>query len=282
MARSEAFLGDPAVAGFRAARKVGRRGLGSLPLAIVVVGIGSLIVYGQIDGPLSTTWFPVVWAIVAAAILLVRVVAIARSWSLWARAERGEPTLTFEGQAVAQQRTVSRRLMRTVVVRQHGIARYVHLLFAEDAAAVRIRAGHVTLDLFGGAKIQGPARLTAPGGVVVWAFTAKAGKTADLPAPTPPAPRATDSDPSFAAGGAMWVPAGLALNDEQRDDDGWSGGDSSPSDLGDGWTGDGWTGGSSWGSDSSWSGSSGSDGGSSWGGEGWSSGGDSAGGSSGD
>lgn len=265
------------MAGFRAARKVGRQGLGNLMLALVVIGIVSLILYSQIDGLQWASWFPVVWTLVAVGIVLVRVVAIARSWSLWARAERGEPTLTFEGQAVAQQRTVSRRLMRTVVVRQHGIARYVHLLFAEDAAAVRIRAGGVTLDLFGGAKIQGPARVTAPGGVVVWAFTSKAGKTVDLPAPTPRAPRAADGDPSVAASAGMSVPAGLALND--RRDDGWSGEDSSTSDLGDGWSG-----GSSWGSDPSWSGSSGSsgsDGGSSWGGDSGGGGGDSSGGGGG-
>lgn len=85
------------------------------------------------------------------------------------RAERDEATLTFPAQAVVHQRTVSGRPMRTVIVRDDGLGRYVHLLFSEEPVARRLLAGPVQLDLFGGPKVQGPARLTLPNGDVVWA-----------------------------------------------------------------------------------------------------------------
>ena len=241
--------------GFRAARGIGRPGIGNLWATLVVVGaatlgvFGSLAVYGRTDGFELGTPVAITWVVVASGILLPGVLALVRSRTTWARAERGEATLTFAGEAVATQRIVSGRPMRTVVVRHDSVVRYVHLLFPGEPVARRVAAGPVRLDLFGGSKVHGPARLTLPDGDILWAFASKMGKAVDLPADAP-----SDAPTNNEVG-----PLGRLLrrwyrrdDDDRRGDDDWSGD-----------SGDGWSGGGSWGSGS---GSSGSGGGSSWGG----------------
>lgn len=245
MARRELSRGDLGTIGFRAARSVGRRGVGSLRVALVAVGIGSLIVYGLAGRFERGTPFAVVWTVVALGILLARIIILAQSWRMWARAERGETTLTFPAQAVAHQRRVSGRPMRTVIVRDDGLGRYVHLLFSEEPVARRLPAGPVQLDLFGGSKVQGPARLTLPNGDVVWAFTSRAGKVVDAGSR---ARRDTGG-----GGGEIRGVDRVLRREYRREDEERRGEDSSTSD-------DGWSGGNSWRSDSGWSGSSGSGG----------------------
>ena len=65
MVRREEFRGDLSAVGFQAARKVGRPGLGRLRVALVVVGVGSLVVYGLTGGFTRGLPFAVVWAVVS-------------------------------------------------------------------------------------------------------------------------------------------------------------------------------------------------------------------------
>lgn len=235
MTRSEEFIGDRATSELLVARKVGRRRLRAIVPLLVIMAVASLIfVLGPVqllaDGPL----YGALWAIVAVAVLALPGSRIARSWRTWGRAERGEPGLRFEATALTHQRTVSRRLMRTVVVRRGGAESYVHLLFADDRADVRLQPGPVTLDLFDGKKVTGPARLTQ-GGEVFWAFTSKEGRQIDAPR------RRTSGSGGVVAGPAVAWSAGEL------------GGVATAPRPANTYPDDGWTGGSTWGNDPSWS-----------------------------
>ncbi|MFI2364176.1 hypothetical protein [Promicromonospora sp. NPDC019610] len=296
------MITDP---GFRAARKAGSPGVFRLLFPLVFLGLLVLFAgpFSSADGAGTPTPFLVV-AGIAALIVLWIFARGARRWArnrgAWSRAARGAVSLTLNGEAVAAQRKVSGRPMRTVVVEHRGHQQYLHLLFPQDAPVDTIVPGRVTVELFAGDTVEGPARLLLADGRTLWAFTSQLGTRAQ------PKPRATRSGTTSGLTGtasdgsaALLVPATsvpAAPGDRGRGDDG--GGDG-PGDMPGGavpsadpsasatWSGgDGWTGGSSWGGDSTWTGSDGGGaghggpGGSGDGG-GWFGGGDSGGGWSG-
>lgn len=265
MSRRDPYRPDLASSGYAQARTVGRPRAGGLImfwLFAALFGLMGLAIAGtseHLSVPIGIAFVVVLVGV------LVRTVRHARVRQVWRCVASGRSARTLRGRAVQQQRTVSGREMRTVVVEEPGAAWFLHLLFAEEVVARRVAAGPVTVDLFDGSKVRGPARLTAPDGTVLWAFAAKQGRAAD----SPDAPGAgsrgaggrTDRERGGSADVASWSVAGTALSpDPVRSDD-----DGRP----DGWQDDGWQGGTSWGGDPGWSGSdgsSGSDGGWGWGG----------------
>lgn len=296
--------------GFRAARRAGSHGVFRLVLPLVFLGFLVLLA-----GPVSSagsfgtpTPFLVV-AGIAALIVLWIFVKGARRWArnrgAWSRAARGAVSLTLNGEAVAAQREVSGRPMRTVVVEHRGHQHYLHLLFPKDAPADTMVPGRVTVEFFAGDAVEGPARLLLADGRTLWAFTSQLGTRA-LPKTRATRSSGTTSDTasgtSSDGSAALLVPATFepgAPGDRGRGTDGRGDG------VGDGpgdavpspafspdpsanatWSGgDGWTGGSSWGGDSTWTGSDGGGSGHAGGGGdggGWFGGGDSGGWSGGD
>jgi hypothetical protein len=280
--------------GFRTARQTGERGVGRLVFPLVFIAFLALLGFMAqplllSDGGASGTSpvFLGVLGLLAAIALFVLVRDVRRRVrrnSAWGRAAQGAVTLTLRGEAVAKQRTVAGRPMRTVVVPHGGEPRYLHLLFATGAPAGTVRQGPITVEFFAGDDVEGPARILLPDGRTSWAFASRLGGQAPVDG------RRTGS--WGAAGSATGAGAGAVIPavmiggpgsgdddlDRSREDDGSGAG------LGDGtsesvWSGDdGWTGGSSWSGDSTWSGADGGSGGG--GGGGWS-GGDSGGGWSG-
>ncbi|MGW2091097.1 hypothetical protein [Promicromonospora sukumoe] len=291
--------------GFRAARKAGARG--TFGMAFPLLFLGFLVFFAgsfaSDDGSGAPTAYVVV-AWVAAVIVLLIFVRGARRWArnraAWSRAARGAVSLTLRGEAVAAERTVSGRPMRTVVVEHRGKRQYLHLLFAPGAKAKIPGPGWVTVEFFAGDDAEGPARLTLADGRTLWAFSARLGAT--VAQPRSRARRSTDATAAGADDGAgLMVPAVVVPghDDRDRDDDGPGDPDPSPSATENGgssnagssdtgssnsgsssaaassvaashaaassavWAGgDGWTGGSSWGGDPTWSGSDGGSGGS--------------------
>jgi hypothetical protein len=234
----------------------------------------------------------VIAAVVVVLILVREVRRLVRNRAGWSRAAAGAVSLTLRGEAVAKQRTVAGRPMRTVLVHHRGEPRYLHLLFAKDAPADTMRQGLVTVEFFATDDAEGPARLLLADGRTLWAFTSRLGD--QLPADDPRATRRW-STRSTDDGAAMMAPTAVVGNgpqDEDRERDA-AGRDDGP-DTGSGdsagtddsvWSGsDGWTGGGSWSGDPTWSssdggstGGTGDGGGGGWSGGGWS-GGDSGGG----
>lgn len=304
--------------GFRAARKAGAQG--TFRLVFPLVFLGFLVLFAgpsSDDGFGAPTPFLVVVGIAAVIVLLIFVRG-ARRWArnraAWSRAARGAVSLTLRGEAVAAERTVSGRPMRTVVVEHRGSRQYLHLLFAPGAPVSIMGPGWVTVEFFAGDDAEGPARLLLADGRTLWAFSARLG--AAVAQPRSRARRSTDATAAGATddGAGLMVPAVVVPggSDRGRGDDGPGDPDPSPSATENGgssdtgssnagsasaaassaaassavWAGgDGWTGGSSWGGDPTWSGSDGGSSsggsGSSDGGGGWFSGGGDSGGWSG-
>ncbi len=297
--------------GFRAARKAGARG--TFGMVFPLLFLGFLVFFASSFSPddgAPTAYLVVAWA--AAAIVLLIFLRGARRWArnraAWSRAARGAVSLTLRGEAVAAERTVAGRPMRTVVVEHRGKRQYLHLLFAPGAKAKIPGPGWVTVEFFAGDDAEGPARLTLADGRTLWAFSSRLGAAAAQPRSR--ARRSTDATAAGTDDGAgLMVPAVVLPggSDRGRGDDGPGDPEPSPSATENGgssdtgssssgssssgsssatvptaaassaaassavWAGgDGWTGGSSWGGDPTWSGS---DGGSSGGGAGGSDGG---------
>ncbi|GHH77898.1 hypothetical protein [Promicromonospora soli] len=233
--------------GFPSARTAGARGIRRLVYPLVFLAFLGLLVVPSLfwgDGFEAPPLFLGVVGIMAGVGLLVFFVEVrrqARNHGAWDRAARGAVSLTLRGHAVAKQRKVSGQPMRTVVVLHGGEHRYLHLLFAKEAPTRILRQGPVTVELFAGPDVKGPARLLLPNGGTLWAFTTRLGERPNTGS------RASGSSHDSSSA--------------------WSGAD-------------GWTGGSSWGGDSGWSGSGSAGGSSDGGGGGWS-GGDSGGGGGG-
>ncbi|WP_164545272.1 hypothetical protein [Antribacter gilvus] len=285
MTRSDALLEDPATTAFRVARRAGRRRVAPVVVLWAFAGAFVPVAHALTDGFTDTGVAVVVASVIVLGLVIRGTVRAALSWALWRRAASGQPAKSLQGHVVPQQRTVSGREMRTAVVPEDGGARYLHLLFADDAAARALVAGPATVDLFAGGKVEGPARLAAADGTVRWAFTSKQGR------PVAAGRLPGDRGGTVAADTTSLGTAGSHPGDRDRDPDrsgdGAGGGGNAASDgAGYGAAGDGWQGGSTWGSDSGWSGSGGTSsadgGGSSGGGDGGSSGGDSGGGGGGD
>jgi hypothetical protein len=295
------MIADP---GFRAARKAGSPGLFRLLFPLVFLGFLVLFAgpFSSADGLATPTPFLVVAGIAALVVLWIFVKG-ARRWArnrgAWSRAARGAVSVTLSGEAVAAQREVSGRPMRTVVVEYRGHQQYLHLLFPKDAPVDTMVPGRVTVEFFAGDAVEGPARLLLADGRTLWAFTSQLGTR------TQPKSRATRSSgtrssttPGTSSDGsaALLAPVTFgpaAPGHRDRDDDGGDAGlgDAVPSpapspdaSTSAAWSGgDGWTGGSTWGGDSTWTGSDGAGGGHGGGGSGgWFGGGDSGGWSGGD
>ncbi|MFD6446868.1 hypothetical protein ACFWEJ_17305 [Promicromonospora sp. NPDC060204] len=299
------MITDP---GFRAARKAGSPRMFGLLFPLVFLGFLVFLAgpFSSDDGSGPPTAFLVVAGIAALIVLWIFVKGVrrwARNRGAWSRAARGAVSLTLNGEAVAAQRKVSGRPMRTVVVEHRGHQQYLHLLFPQDAPVDTMVPGRVTVEFFAGDTVEGPARLLLADGRTLWAFTSQLGTRAQ---PKSRATRSSDARSATTTGtasdgsAALLVPATFgpaAPGDRGRGGDGVGegGGDG----LGGGvpsqdpsasaaWSGgDGWTGGSSWGGDSTWTGSDGGGGGGAGhggGGDGggWFGGGDSGGWSGGD
>ncbi|MFI8527850.1 hypothetical protein ACIGB8_25545 [Promicromonospora sukumoe] len=249
--------------GFRAARKAGARGTFGMVFPLLFLGFlvffaGS---FASDDGSGAPTAY-VVGAWVAAVIVLLIFVRGARRWArnraAWSRAARGAVSLTLRGEAVAAERTVSGRPMRTVVVEHHGKRQYLHLLFAPGAKAKIPGPGWVTVEFFAGDDAEGPARLTLADGRTLWAFSSHLG--AAVAQPRSRARRSTDATPVVADDGAgLMVPAVVVpgLDDDHgRGDDRPGDPDPSPSPTENGGSSD--TGSSSSGSSGAGSSSAGS------------------------
>ncbi|WP_125778135.1 hypothetical protein [Antribacter gilvus] len=234
-------LKDPAAALFREARAVGRRSPRGVvlvwALAVVYVVVALSVSGGFAE--ISPVWIG--GNVVVLAICIAATVRYVRSYGIWNRAARGQATLTVQGRVVPQRRVVSGREMRTVVVETLGTRYYLHALFVDGAAARLVADGPVTADLFAGSMVQGPARLTSPEGVVVWAFTARQGTTVGRPGQGPEGLVTYGADTTIEPA----VPGGWKDPLAARD------GDAVSHDSAEG--GDGWQGGSAWGSDSVWS-----------------------------
>jgi hypothetical protein len=273
------MISDPI---FRAARKAGARGIGRVLVPLVLLVILALVA-GQFSA-LGDSGLGLSVGVVAAALVVLILFRetrrLLRNRAAWSRAARGAVSLTLRGEAVAKQRTVAGRPMRTLVVQHGGKPHYLHLLFAKGAPADTMRQGPVTVEFFATDDAEGPARLLLADGRTLWAFTSRLGDR--LPADERRGARRgarRRSSRSTEAGSGAIAPAvvGNGTQDLDRDRDG-AGPDDVPGDSV--WSGsDGWTGGSSWGGDSTWSGSDGGSGGGDggWSGGGWS-GGDSGGG----
>ncbi|GAA2231510.1 hypothetical protein GCM10010413_31920 [Promicromonospora sukumoe] len=253
--------------GFRAARKAGARGTFGMVFPLLFLGFlvffaGS---FASDDGSGAPTAYVVV-AWVAAVIVLLIFVRGARRWArnraAWSRAARGAVSLTLRGEAVAAERTVSGRPMRTVVVEHRGKRQYLHLLFAPGAKAKIPGPGWVTVEFFAGDDAEGPARLTLADGRTLWAFSSSLG--AAVAQPRSRARRSTDATPVGADDGGLMVPAAVVpgLDDDHgRGDDRPGDPDPSPSPTENGGssnTGSSNTGSSDTGSSSSGSSSAGS------------------------
>ena len=309
--------------GFRAARKAGAQGAFRLFLPPLFL-LGFLVVlagpFSSGEGSGRSTPFLVV-AVVVAVIVLLIFATRARRWSrnrnAWSRAARGAVSLTLRGEAVAAERTVSGRPMRTVVVEHRGSRQYLHLLFAPGAPVQIMGPGWVTVEFFAGDDAEGPARLLLADGRTLWAYSARLGAAAGQPRSRTQRSSDTTMVGTTDDGAGAAVPAvvpGLHGGDRGRGEDRPGDPDPSPSATEHGgassssagsstaaasgaaasgaaassavWAGgDGWTGGSSWGADPTWTGSAGGSGGGgsgSDGGGGWFSGGDSGGWGGGD
>lgn len=283
------MITDP---GFRAARKAGSPRMFGLLFPLVFLGFLVFLAgpFSSDDGSGPPTAFLVVAGIAALIVLWIFVKGVrrwARNRGAWSRAARGAVSLTLNGEAVAAQRKVSGRPMRTVVVEHRGHQQYLHLLFPQDAPVDAMVPGRVTVEFFAGDTVEGPARLLLADGRTLWAFTSQLGTRAE------PKRRATRSGTtpgtSSDGSGALLLPATLGSgtpgapgDDRGRGGDG--AGDGPGGGLGDAvpsaasspdpsasaaWSGgDGWTGGSSWGGDSTWTGSDGGGGGAGHGGGG--------------
>ncbi|WP_036961806.1 hypothetical protein, partial [Promicromonospora kroppenstedtii] len=173
--------------GFRAARKAGAQSAFRLffpPLFF----LGFLVLFA---GPFwsgeefgRSTPFLVVAVTIGVIVLLIfgtRARRWSRNRSAWSRAARGAVSLTLRGEAVAAERKVSGRPMRTVVVEHRGSRQYLHLLFVPGAPVHMMGPGWVTVEFFAGDDAEGPARLLLADGRTLWAFSARLGTVAAEP-----------------------------------------------------------------------------------------------------